>query len=148
MDLKALSHLRIKATTVPDVQRVRLPRLPWRIKAALREREALTATLEAEFPFRALWLSDWASDDAPGWRVLAPDVSLSSFEEEFENGAWALFFFRQSPDLPSLETHLQVEPADACAAVQVLRELGALGAIWSWYDNCDWLIAVPSGQQS
>lgn len=143
VDLKDLRHLRVKSTDVANVVHVCLPSLPWQMQEALRERETLLAKLESAFPSRALWLSDWASDDESGWRILARDVSVSSLKDDLTNGAWALFLFERDPDLQSLQQQVPAEPRDAHAALRVLRDLGAAVGLWSWYDNYEWLLVVP-----
>ena len=148
LDLRAMRHLQVRSTGFANVWHVRLPSTPWRMKDALQERASLLTKLEGAFPYRALWLSDWATDDGPGWRLLAGDAMLSVFDNEITNGAWALFFFERSPELATLEQHAPTEPANYGVAVQALQHLGAMAGIWSWYDNSEWLLVAPAAVEA
>lgn len=144
IDLTALRDLVSKATDVANVWHVRMPSMPWKIEKALRERVSLVSKLETALPHRAIWLSDWTSDEHQGWRVLTRDEQLSSLDDELKDGAWALFFFGDRPDSEKLLELVPNEPPNATAAIQSVRKLGASAAIWSWYDNYEWLVVLPT----
>ena len=143
IDLPSLHQLRVKATDVSNIWRVALPLQPWKFGSAEHERQSIVEKLGSALPYRALWLSDWATDDRPGWRLLARDESLLSLNDELTKGAWVLFFFENDPAATFDTTLVPTEPADAAAAAQLLRNLGVAAAIWSWYDDNEWLVAVP-----
>lgn len=142
IDLLSLKHLRIQDTEVANVWRVSLPTKPWKFGNAEQERDSLVTRLSEAFPYRALWLSDWASEDSPGWKLLDRNASLSSLVDELSKGGWVLFFFDRNPSASLDATFVPAEPADAAAAIGALRDFGATAAIWSWYDDNEWLIAI------
>lgn len=144
IDLGALQKLMAAATDTENVWRIRVPSMPWKVQGALLERASLISKLEATFPHRAIWLSDWASDGKQGWRILASHEHLSSLDEELKNGAWALFFYGGHPELGKLAGQVPSDPPNATAAIQSVKELGASAAIWSWYDNYEWLLVLPT----
>ena len=144
IDFSSLKELRVRATEAANVWRVLLPAQPWRFDSAEQERQALVAKLSADLPFRILWLSDWASDDRPGWQRLAEGESLSSLNDELARGAWALFFFERDPGTSFDAASAPTAPADAASAVHALHRFGADAAIWSWYDDNEWLVAISS----
>jgi hypothetical protein len=121
-----------------------MPSMPWKIRKALSERASLLSKLEAALPYRAIWLSDWTNDEQHGWKILTRDEQLSSLEDDLTNGAWSLFFFGDQPDSERLSESIPIDPPSATAAIQSVRTLGASAAIWSWYDNYEWLVVVPS----
>jgi hypothetical protein len=144
IDLAAFKGLISSATDVGNVWEVRLPSLPWKVGTALRERASLVLMLETAFPSRAIWLSDWASDEQPGWRILGREDQLSSLDEEMRSGAWALFFFAERPSLDELLKTVPKDPPTAVDASHSVQALGASAAIWSWYDNSEWTLVLPS----
>jgi hypothetical protein len=144
IDLTTFRDLVTAATDVVNVWHVRVPSMPWKIERSLQERVSLVSKLEASLPYRAIWLSDWTSDEQQGWRILTRDERLSSLDDELKNGAWALFFFEDQPDSEKLLELVPSEPPDATAAIQSVRKLGASAAIWSWYDNYEWLVVLPT----
>ncbi len=141
IDLSSLREVRAQLTEVPNVWRISLPRQPWKFDDAEQERQSILTKLSLAFPHRALWLSDWASDDRIGWHLLAYDESLSSWETELDKGAWVVMFFGHNPDA-SFSTIVPAEPGDAADASRIVHELGAAAAIWSWYDDNEWLMAL------
>jgi hypothetical protein len=147
IDLSSLQHLRVQATSVPSIWRVSLPLQPWEFSSAERERQSMVGRLSAVFPYRALWLSDWASDEHARWHLLARDESLSLFDSELASGAWVLFFFDHDPGATFDTALVPMEPVNAAAVVQLLHGLGVTAAIWSWYDDNEWLVAVPADKQ-
>ena len=141
IDLTLLRELRVMVTNDASAWRVALPLQPWKFSKAEQERQAVVQKLRLAFPHMVLRISDWASDEWSGWRLLSSDESLSTWEDELENGAWALFFFEQKPSA-ILNDLMPVEPTDATDAVNVVRNLGAAAAIWSWYDDNEWLVVL------
>ena len=133
-----------KTTDVVNVWHVRMPPIPWKIGKALCERVSLISKLEAALPYRAIWLSDWTSDEQQGWRILTLGEQLSSLDDDLKNGAWALFFFGDQPDRERLSELVPSDPPNATAAIQSVRTLGASAAVWSWYDNYEWLVVLPT----
>jgi hypothetical protein len=131
IDFSSLKQLHVQATEAANVWRVSLPMRPWRFDSAERERQS-----------RVLWLSDWASEDRPGWRYLAEGELLWPPNEELASGAWVLFFFERDPGASFDAAPVPTLPADAASAAHALRRFGADAAIWSWYDDNEWLIAV------
>lgn len=53
-----------------------------------------------------------------------------------------LFFFEHDPG-NVLDALVPAEPASRVDAVRKVRDLGGAEAIWSWYDNTDWLVVFP-----
>lgn len=144
IDLTVLQDLVSQATDAANVWQVRMPSMPWKIERALRERASLVSKLETLLPYRAIWLSDWTSDEQQGWKILTRDEQLSALDDDLKNGAWALFFFEDRPDSQRLLEPVPSEPPNAAAAIQSVRKLGASAAIWSWYDNYEWLVVLPT----
>jgi hypothetical protein len=149
IDLTTFKNLVFKATDVLNVWNIRMPLLPWKNGNALRERVSLVSKLEATFSHRAIWLSEWTSDEYQGWKVLTSDERLSSLDDdlELEQGMWALFFFQDQPDIKKLQDIVPNEPSNATFANQAVRNIGACAAIWSWYDNGEWLVVLPSTER-
>ena len=143
IDLAAFRDLGTTATDESNVWNVRVPSAPWKVKRALLERASLVSKLEATLPYRAIWLSDWASDEHQGWKLLACGEQLSSLDDELRDGAWALFFFEGRPEGEKLLELLPVHPSNATAAIKSVQKLRASAAIWSWYDNYEWLVVLP-----
>jgi hypothetical protein len=138
----SLRELRAQATDVPSVWRISLPSQPWKSSGAEHERQVMVEKLSLALPYRALWLSDWASYDRPGWRLLARNESLSSLDDDLSSGAWVLFFFEHDPGAVFYAL-IPVEPADPADAARLVRRVGAAAAIWSWYDDNEWLVVLP-----
>jgi hypothetical protein len=115
---------------------------PWKLGSAEKERLSIVRKLDSALPYRALWLSDWASTDRPGWRLLTQEESLSTFDDDLQKGAWVLFFFDHDPGA-IFDELIPTEPVDAADAARVLCGLGVDAAIWSWYDDNEWLVALP-----
>jgi hypothetical protein len=110
---------------------------------AERERLALIEELTAAFPMRAIGLSDWTTSDDSRSILLAPDQPLYWDEYQLKNGGWVLFFLDESSSMtPDLTTVVAKDPIDAKSALETLRKVGARAAIWSWYDDCEWLLAI------
>jgi hypothetical protein len=143
IDLTVFQDLLATATEVANVWQLRVPSMPWKIEKALHERESLVAKLETSFPYRAIWLSDWASGEQQGWRILTGDEQLSALDDDLKNGAWALFFFEDPPVGEKLGELVPSEPPNATVAIQSVRKLGARAGIWSWYDNYEWFVVLP-----
>ena len=142
VDFSSVQYLNVQGTDVPNAWRVRLPRRPWVIRRAERERDGLLAKLTTAHPHRALWLSDWASDERHGWRPLNVHQSLAPYEHELSKGAWVLFFF-DDERRPPLDAALPPgEPADPSAATRTLEDVGGAAGIWSWYDDTEWLLVL------
>jgi hypothetical protein len=141
LGLSALRHVRIDVTEVPSSWRLSLPRQPWRSSAAERERMSVVDRLDSVFPYRALWTSDWANDDPLRWRILAVGEPLASLAEDLDQGAWVLLFFRHDPGA-LIGKPVPAAPADAISAARIVRDLGAAAAIWSWYDDNEWLVTI------
>lgn len=145
-DLSAMRRVKAEATDVPNVWRVSLPARPWKFSSAEQERQSITEKLSAALPYRALWLSDWASDERPGWHILARDESLTAWDHELGKGAWVLFFFEHAPG-NVLDALVPVEPISPVDAVRQVRDLRGAAAIWSWYDDAEWLVVFPGSGQ-
>lgn len=142
IDLSSIQQLKIQSTDVSNVWNVSLPTQPWKFNSAVQERQSIVISLTANLPWRALWLSDWASEDSQGWRLFAYNEQLSPLDDEFSNGAWVLFFFETDP-CSSFDISLKPTwPANANAAARTLHDFGADAAIWSWYDDNEWLIVT------
>ncbi|MGE0386812.1 MAG: hypothetical protein AB7Q97_18965 [Gammaproteobacteria bacterium] len=146
LDLASMRQLRVQPTTVSNVWRVLLPLQPWRFENAQLERQSIVGKLSTALPYRALWLSDWANENAAGWCFLTRNQTLSSLADDLANGAWALFFFDHDPTSSFDTTLIPAEPTDATVAMDVLRNLRASAAIWSWYDDNDWLVVMPANE--
>jgi hypothetical protein len=142
IDLSSLRQVRATATDVTNVWRISLPLQPWKFSDAEQERQSIVGKLSSAFPYRALWLSDWASYDRPGWRLLARDEMLSLLDDELSKGAWVLFFFEHDPGA-IFDALIPAEPGDAADAARIIRDLGVAAAIWSWYDDNEWLVVLP-----
>lgn len=142
LGLSALRDVRVHATEAPSSWRLSLPLQPWRSGDAERERMSIVDRLSSELPYRALWTSDWANDDPLRWRILGVAEPLSALAEELDKGAWVLLFFRDDPGAP-IGKPVPAAPADAVSAARIVRDLGAAAAIWSWYDDNEWLVTVP-----
>lgn len=140
MDFSAFPSLSVRPADVDGVWTVRLPKLPWKMASAEQQQRSIIKTLGNDHPNWALFLSDADSDS--GWHLLAGSDDLSRWEEKLARGAWALFFFRDPPN-KSLDTVLPASPDTPAAAVAFARSLGAGAAIWSWFDDIEWLLAVP-----
>lgn len=147
IDFASLKRLQVRATEAAGVWRIVLPARPWRFAGAQRERQSLVETLSADLPFRVLWLSPWASEERAGWRHLAAGEPFSSLEGELAGGAWAALFFERDPGASFDAALVPAFPADAAAAAQALLRFGADAAIWSWYDDKEWLVAVSSRRE-
>ena len=143
-DLSAMRHVKAEATDIPNVWRISLP--AWKFSSAEQERQSMTEKLSAALPYRALWLSDWASDEHPGWHTLARDESLTAWDDELGKGAWVLFFFEHDPG-NVLDALVPAEPASPVDAVRQVRDHGGAAAIWSWYDDTEWLVVFPDSGQ-
>jgi len=144
IDFSSLKQLQVRTTEVANVWRISLLTRPWRFESARQERQSLVEKLSADLPLRVLWLSPWTSEDRPGWRSLADGESLSSLNEELARGAWVLLFFARDPGAAFDAALVPTVPADAASAAHALRRFGADAAIWSWYDDNEWLVAVSS----
>jgi hypothetical protein len=142
-DLSVMRHAKVKATSVPNVWRISLPVFPWKLSLAEQERQFMVKKLSAVLPYRALWFSDWASDERPGWHFLACNESMKAWDNVFNNGAWVLFFFEHAPG-KILDTLIPTEPTNLTAAAHQIHDLGVSAAIWSWYDDIEWLVVFPS----
>lgn len=138
-----MRQVKAEATDVPNVWRISLPARPWKFSSAEQERQSMVEKLSAALPYRALWLSDWASNDHSGWRLLARDESLTAWDDELSKGAWVLFLFEHAPG-NVLDALIPSEPASPVDAVRQVRNLGGAAAIWSWYDDTEWLVVLPS----
>jgi hypothetical protein len=79
--------------------------------------------------------------ETAGWRLLARNESLSAVGDELRNGAWVLFFFEHDPG-GVIDTPAPTEPANAADAARVVRDFGVAAAIWSWYDDNEWLVVL------
>jgi hypothetical protein len=148
IDLAIFEDLVCEVTDVNNVWNVRMPLLPWKNRKALRERISLVSKLELALPYRVIWFSEWASDEHQGWKVLTNDELLSSIDDELINGAWALFFFRFQPDTEKLLMLVPDDPSNASSAMQTVRSIGASAAIWSWYDNYEWMVVLPFSEKN
>jgi hypothetical protein len=142
-DLSVMRHVKAKATSVPNVWYISLPVSPWKLSLAEQERQFMVKKLSAALPYRALWFSDWASDEHPGWHLLACNESMTARDNAFSNGAWVLFFFEHAPG-NILDALIPTEPTSPIAAAHQIHGLGVSAAIWSWYDDIEWLVALPS----
>lgn len=138
----SLCHLRVTNTTVQGVWLIALPGFPWQYGKAEEERNMIVTKLSETLPFRALWMSDWASEERPGWRIPGVRESISSIagEDELSNGGWALLFFDHDPG--ELVMHgLSCVPDGPQLARRMLEDLSAGALISSWYDDKEWLLA-------
>lgn len=134
-------HLRVRSIDARGVWSVKISLLPWRYRAAAKEREAFLARLSEQFPFAALWRGDGAPDAGrPGWESgSAP--SLISAVRELDTGGWALFFFSEDPH--GRLAALSGLPTAAPALLELLEYLRSRAVIVSWYDDNEWLVAAP-----
>jgi hypothetical protein len=64
---------------------------------AYQERQWIVDQLSSQWPYRMLWLSDWANSTTPGWQQLSVGDTLTSLESQLYCGAWALCFFKHDP---------------------------------------------------
>ena len=142
ISLSHIKHLRLEPTEVNHAWILRLPTFSMNSDAALRERGLLLSQLETAYPSRALWLSGWSGDDRLGWKLVTKESPLSAYQGDLDPGAWALFFFDGEPSLPILEQHQPQSPSNAVAALQTIAQFSAKAAIWSWYDDNEWLVAI------
>jgi hypothetical protein len=62
--------------------------------------------------------------------------------EQWSVGA---FFFRDTPDV-AFQSMTPKEPENNIEAKRKVRSIGADAGIWSWYDNLEWLLALPSDE--
>jgi hypothetical protein len=148
IDLATSQKLRTEPTNVANVWRASMPSQPWRFDGAEKERTSIVENLREAFVWQKLWLSDWASKERQGWFDTSSDESLSSVKDELSKGAWAWFFFDHNPGESFDSGFVPAEPADAISALRAVGNLGAAAAIWSWYDDNDWLVVLPSADGS
>jgi hypothetical protein len=140
-----LTHLEVRQATIPNVWHISRPLR--RFARADAQRAALLSKFASVVPHTMLWLSDWAIDDGPTWRSLTRIDALSELEEELNLGGWALFFFASASAAAAAQETAPVPVAnDPQEASRVLQQLRAEVAIWSWYDDRDWLIAVAPSE--
>lgn len=140
--LAALRKVVVDETEVEGVWDLRMPRLPWKAGAAERERRQLLSELGHTFPYRALFLSDPMEGGSPRWQDLDREDDLSGWESDLARGAWVLVFSQSKPsnDLSNVSPTL---PNDNATALEVVRSLGVNVAIWSWFDDNEWLLVAP-----
>lgn len=98
LNLSSFVSLRLIDDSVSNVWLTKLPKMPWKHAAAVRERKALLDALTAAFPFRWIWLSDWATGELPRWQQLAKTDGLFGSCEGLDNGGWMLLFFQSDQD--------------------------------------------------
>jgi hypothetical protein len=142
--LPSFTRLSARESDVPGVWFVSLPMRPWKRAAAEAELGLMIDRLASALPARALWLSDWASDDKAGWHLLSAEAPWKAFERDLSQGAWALFFFGSASAANSVFSVRPAQPRSAAAAVKALQDLRAGAGIWSWMDDTEWLVAVSS----
>jgi hypothetical protein len=142
--LAALREVFLDRTDVEGVWNLRMPRLPWKAGAAERERRQFLTELEHTFPHRALFLSDPADGGSPRWQIIDREDDLSRWESDFAKGAWVLVFSqnKSSNDFANVTPTM---PSDYATALEVVRSLGVDVAIWSWFDDNEWLLVAPGG---
>jgi hypothetical protein len=117
----------------------------------VRARETLLHALSAAYPLSLLW-SKHAQAEFPSlgppfatesgvtlWRASALGAR-ATWPEILAEGAWGLFYFDAEPlngiVPPALET-------DVNGAWSVLQAMNARASIVSWFDDNEWIVAVP-----
>lgn len=140
LNLSSFVGLRLIDENISNVWLKQLPRRPWKHAAAAQEREALLSALAVAFPFRWVWLSEWATDDAPRWQRLENDEGLYNSCEGLDQGGWVLLLFRS--DREPLNQPLECSASNPSAAKQLLSTLSADAAVISLVDDDEWLIAT------
>jgi hypothetical protein len=91
--LSALNHPRVVRGSAPSV---------WLIGPGEDARQALVDQLTSAYPFRFLWLSDFAPDSVSRWMRLTATHRLDDVED-VSYGGWMLFFFEQERAIPTCE---------------------------------------------
>jgi hypothetical protein len=134
-----LPALRVTPTGTSGVWNVALSRWPWQVAQSEASRQALIDRLAARAPFRQLWQSDSPEDDQGRWLPVAPAQTLASVGKGIAYGAWVLLFFEHDGADPGPPP---AYPKNPLAARDALQVYGAAAAIWSWFDDVEWLVAV------
>jgi hypothetical protein len=127
--LSALKHPRVVRGGAPNV---------WLIGPGDDARQALVDQLTSAYPFRLLWLSDFAMDSDNPWMRL-PETRRLADVEETSYGGWALFFFEQDPAIPDREP--QAPGHGDTNPTELLRQFSAKALIVSDVDDNEWALA-------
>jgi hypothetical protein len=134
-----LPALRVTPSGTPGVRTVALSRRPWEVAQGEASRQALIDRLAERAPFRLLWQSDSPEDDQGRWLSVASGQRLASVGKGVDYGAWVLLFFERDGAEPGPPA---AYPKTPHAALETLEIYGATAAIWSWFDDVEWLVAV------
>jgi hypothetical protein len=139
IDISSLNYLKVKASNVQNAWNITLPLFPLGFNNAEQERRLILENLSSVFPYRMILMPGEEKD----WRFLAPDESLLLLGNELDEGGWILLFFKHDSKVSFDDIRLSAYriPNDIIAK-QLLYDIDAAAAIWSWFDDVEWFVAI------
>lgn len=135
------TNLHVVKSHLADVWRVSTLSAPWNHHKGSSEQQKIVSAIIGQASYRAIWTRSLHAENGDGWLFSDFRTNFDVEGEGLKEGEWAAFFSRHAFVPSVVKVVVPTYPSSAEGALKSVQDLNACCAIWSWYDDTEWLIA-------